>query len=80
MNEESFFRSLTLMSTVVTIRVVGHGADSKEANHREGTVERAFEWFRRIEACCTREHSLNPLPQLGHVLRRFIHPRQRRAA
>ena len=33
-----------------------------------------------VEAGETREDFLNPLPQLGHVLRRFIHPRPRRAA
>ena len=35
---------------------------------------------RLVEACHTREHSLNPLPQLGHVFRRIVHPGHRRAA
>jgi FAD:protein FMN transferase len=52
------------MGTLVTIQVIGDGADSQQPNFpenglREELVERAFEWFRRIEECCTRfdEHS-----------------------
>ena len=65
MNEESFFRSVALMGTVVTVRVVGHGADSKEEIEREETVERAFEWFRRIEECCTRFEEQSEVMQLA---------------
>src|SRR5271156_6395950 len=63
--EESFSRSVALMGTVVTVRVVGHGTDSKEAAQREETVERAFEWFRRIEACCTRFEEQSEVMQLA---------------
>lgn len=47
-------RSLALMGTVVTIHVVGHPGDGPEAAQREKAVERAFEWFGRVEECCTR--------------------------
>lgn len=47
-------RSLALMGTVVTIHVVGHPGDAPEAAQREKAVERAFEWFGRVEECCTR--------------------------
>lgn len=65
MNEEIFSRSVALMGTVVTVRVVGHGGDSKEAAHREETVGRAFEWFRRIEECCTRFEEQSEVMQLA---------------
>lgn len=47
-------RSLALMGTVVTIHVVGHAGGAPEAAQREKAVERAFEWFGRVEECCTR--------------------------
>ena len=43
-----------LMGTWVTIQVVGHGADQQQIKERGEAVERAFEWFRRVEECCTR--------------------------
>jgi FAD:protein FMN transferase len=49
-----YFRTVMLMSTRVTIQVVGHGADEQQAIERRESVERAFEWFRRVEECCTR--------------------------
>jgi thiamine biosynthesis lipoprotein len=58
-SENGYFRSTALMGTVVTIRMVRHGADRQERIYCEEAVERAFDWFRRIEECCTRfeEHS-----------------------
>jgi len=47
-------RTVALMGTIVTIHVVGHGADDQRTGQTEETVERAFGWFRRVEACCTR--------------------------
>ena len=54
MSENSYFKSTALMGTIVTIRVVRNGEDPKEAIQCEEAVERAFEWFRQIEARCTR--------------------------
>jgi thiamine biosynthesis lipoprotein len=42
------------MGTFVTIRVVGLGTDHAPAPDDDDTIARAFEWFRRVEACCTR--------------------------
>jgi thiamine biosynthesis lipoprotein len=52
-SDVGYLRSVALMGTVVTIHVVGHGT-AQETIDREEAVERAFEWFRRIEECCTR--------------------------
>jgi Membrane-associated lipoprotein involved in thiamine biosynthesis len=47
-------RNAALMGTIVTIHVVGHKADHQQTIETEDGVERAFEWFRRVEECCTR--------------------------
>jgi len=57
-------RSLALMGTVVTIHVVGREADPQEASRREEAIERAFEWFSRVEECCTRFDTSSELMQL----------------
>jgi thiamine biosynthesis lipoprotein len=48
----------------VTIQVVGHGAGPQDAIDRRARVDRAFEWFRRVEACCTRFDPHSELMQL----------------
>jgi thiamine biosynthesis lipoprotein len=50
-------RTVALMGTIVTIQVVGYEADQ--------SVEAAFDWFRRIEACCTRFDSESEVRQLS---------------
>src|SRR5260370_5885132 len=57
-------RSLALMGTGVTIHVVGREADPQEASRREEAIERAFEWFSRVEECCTRFDTSSELMQL----------------
>ena len=60
-------RTAALMGTFVTIQVVGDNgmdADPQRAIHREEAVERAFEWFRRVEECCTRFDAQSELMQL----------------
>ena len=49
MTSGDYTRSVALMGTVVTIRIVG-GVDSAV----QQSVERAFDWFRQIEEICTR--------------------------
>lgn len=61
-------RSAALMGTVVTIHVVGHvpgheqGPD--QTAQREEAVERGFEWFHRVEQCCTRFEAHSEVMQL----------------
>lgn len=63
-----YIRTVMLMSTWVTIQVVGHGADQQQAIDRRERVERAFGWFRRVEECCTRFDPHSELMQLStHV-------------
>jgi thiamine biosynthesis lipoprotein len=54
-------RTVALMGTTVTIHVVGPAGDQRGADadqqHTtdiEARIERASEWFRRVEECCTR--------------------------
>jgi thiamine biosynthesis lipoprotein len=50
------------MDTIVTIHVVRPGEGASDA------IDRAFEWFRQIEACCTRFDPQSELRQLSaHV-------------
>ena len=59
-----YLQTVVLMSTCVTIQVVGHGANPQDAVNRRESVDRAFEWFRRVEACCTRFDPHSELMQL----------------
>lgn len=63
-SDADYLRTVVLMGTFVTIHVVGRGAGPQQATHREETVERAFEWFRRIEESCTRFEAGSELRQL----------------
>ena len=42
------------MGTVVTIEVVGHDRSARARRTRELAIERAFAWFDRVEAVCSR--------------------------
>jgi thiamine biosynthesis lipoprotein len=52
------------MGTFVTIQVVGHGSDSEQPLERDQAIERAFEWFCRAEACCSRFDAQSEVRQL----------------
>ena len=58
-------RSIALMGTVVTIHAVGREADPQSGTHRAEAVERAFEWFNRVEECCTRFEPQSEVMQLA---------------
>ncbi len=53
------------MDTLVTIQVADREDDPQKTAQREESVERAFEWFRRIEECCTRFDERSELRRLG---------------
>ena len=64
-------RSVAVMGTIVTIHVVlperGVG-DDQHASDVDERIETAFDWFRRVEACCTRFDPESELMQLtAHV-------------
>src|SRR5476649_2418196 len=60
-------RTVARMGTIVTIHVVGHGADESTPETEEA-VERAFGWFQQVEACCSRFNGQSELMQLtSHV-------------
>jgi thiamine biosynthesis lipoprotein len=60
-----YLHSVALMGTVVTLQVVGHGADPRQTVERDAAVERAVGWFRRIEACCNRFDAHSEVRQLS---------------
>jgi thiamine biosynthesis lipoprotein len=53
-------RSVPLMGTIVTIDLVG----SDDA----GAIARAFEWFERVESCCSRFDDASELKQLTSLV------------
>jgi FAD:protein FMN transferase len=56
------------MGTVVSIEVVGHGASETERACRAERVQRAADWFREIENCCSRFDPESELRRLtSHV-------------
>ena len=55
-------RSVPLMGTIVTIHVVGHAGDGGDGH--DEAITRAFGWFERVEACCTRFDAQSELMQL----------------
>ena len=64
MTQDAYDRTVVVMGTFVTITVIGHGEDEQQITHRAEAVERAFEWFRAIEARCTRFDPASELMQL----------------
>ena len=62
---DAYVHSVPLMDTVVTIQIVGHGADERQRTARAQGIERALEWFRRIEECCTRFDERSEVRQLS---------------
>src|SRR5580704_6525636 len=58
-------RTVPLMGTLVTIHVVGHDATTVEIAARDTAIERAFDWFRQVEACCSRFDPSSELRRVG---------------
>jgi FAD:protein FMN transferase len=56
--------TVPLMGTLVTIQVVGRCDHSDDELLRGEAIERAFEWFRSVESCCTRFDPHSELMQL----------------
>ena len=61
-------RTVALMGTFVTVHVVGDMAGREgetETTERERAVDRAFDWFYKIEECCTRFEAGSEVMQLA---------------
>ena len=58
-------KTVPLMGTLVTMHVVGHNARAAEAAARDAAIERAFDWFRQVEACCSRFDPTSELSRVG---------------
>src|SRR3954465_4700290 len=61
LNNQSTIQTITSMGTFVTIEVVGDSAHPHEAQE---AMRRAFDWFERVEQCCTRFDPASELMQL----------------
>jgi thiamine biosynthesis lipoprotein len=60
-------RSIAVMGTIATVHVVTSSPDRSpdEERHVEARIEAALDWFRRVEACCTRFDPRSELMQLS---------------
>lgn len=52
------------MGTVVTFQVVGAATNRGERRGRDAAIDRATEWFQRVESCCTRFEPTSELRRL----------------
>src|SRR5579863_9884585 len=53
-NKKIYRRTVASMGTFVTIEAVGYGPGLAETEQVQAAAKRAFEWFYRVEECCTR--------------------------
>lgn len=58
-------RSVARMGTLVTIQVVGHGANSPDEREWAKGIDRALAWFERVEEDCSRFDAGAELRQLS---------------
>jgi thiamine biosynthesis lipoprotein len=58
-------KTVPLMGTLVTIQVVGHNTSAAEIAARDAAIDRAFDWFRQVEACCSRFDPSSELSRVG---------------
>lgn len=66
-----FVHSAAVMGTVVTVQVVGHGADEAERAERQAAIDEALGWFRQVEQACTR---FDPASELMRLTQQIGHP------
>ena len=62
---DSYVHTVSLMGTVVTMQVVGHGTTAAQQHERADAVMRAFAWFHHVEAVCSRFDADSELRQLS---------------
>jgi thiamine biosynthesis lipoprotein len=65
---DSFVYTTAAMGTVVTVQIVGHGADAHERAEREAGAARALAWFQRINDDCTRFDETSELMRLSSTV------------
>jgi len=64
--DELFRRTAPLMGTFVTIEVVGPATPHQSApGEINEAIDRAFDWFHRVEGCCTRFEPQSEVMQLA---------------
>jgi FAD:protein FMN transferase len=70
--KNSFVHTSSLMGTVVTFHVIGHGGTDLERAERVAAVERAVGWFEQVTATCSRFLPDNELVQLSDRIGEFV--------
>ena len=62
---DTYLHTMSLMGTVVTMQVVGHGATPEQQRERSDAVTRAFGWLQHVEAVCSRFDAASELRNLS---------------
>src|SRR5262249_25765529 len=63
--------SVSLMATVVTVQIIGHGEDEERRVERANAAARAINWFQHVEDCCSR---FDPCSELRRISERIGSP------
>ncbi len=70
---DALVRSESLMGTVVTMHVVGHGATEDDRTDRLQAIQRAFEWMHEVESRCTRFDETSEVRRLSERPGEAVH-------
>lgn len=62
---DAYIHTFASMGTVVSMQVVGHGADRRQQRERQKGVQRAAAWFQRIDEDCTRFDTRSDVSRLS---------------
>ena len=62
---DAYVHTTALLGTVVTIQIVGHGANAHQQRERKAGVARATAWFERVNDDCTRFDAASELMRLS---------------
>jgi thiamine biosynthesis lipoprotein len=60
-----YVHSASLMATVVTVQIIGHGEDEQRRVERANAAARAINWFQHVEDCCSRFDPCSELRRIG---------------
>jgi thiamine biosynthesis lipoprotein len=63
-----FVQSTSLMGTVLTVEVIGHGENDQRRAERANAAARAIGWFQHVEDCCSR---FDPCSELRRISERI---------
>lgn len=67
-SSKTYLRTEAHMGTAVSVQVVGHGASQRARRTRDHAMQRAFDWFARVEAVCSRFDGTSELRRVSDTV------------